>query len=200
MRMAFGLVSVLVTLAIIMILIRDFELPEVEEGHQLQQQMQLVSGRDPNGTPVEKTYTLYADYRSDGRVQDFQVTQVNVDSPIQTVYGVRINDVILGTVDSHGLPHDFAKDNDDEETCKLSVRDVIAFGGKIIVQRGSQRLTLPQTGVQPAAPPPPAPNNNNKNNPPAAQNQPKPAPQQNGNNQDDAMNQIKDRLRSLPGY
>lgn len=199
MRMAFGLVSVLVVMAIMLIMFKEFEAPEIEVGHAVQQQMQLVSGRDANGTPVEKTYTLYTDYRSDGRLQDFQVTQVNVDSPIQTIYGVQKNDVILGTVDSHGLPHDFAKDGEDEEMCKIDVRDVVAWGGKIIVQRGSQRLTLPQTGVQPTPAPPaqqpaPAPNQT------TAQNQPKPNPQQNGNTQNDAMSQIKDRLRSLPGY
>jgi hypothetical protein len=192
MRMAFGLVSVLVTLGIVMILIKDFDLPAAEEGHIVQQQMQLVSGRDQNGTPIEKTYTLYTDYRSDGKVQDFQVTQVNADSPLLTAYGVKANDVILGTIDSHGLSHDFARDNDDEETCKLSVRDTVAFGGKIIVQREGQRLVLPQGTARPASVPPA--------NPAVAGNQPNRPPQQNGNNQDDAMQQIKQRLHALPTY
>jgi hypothetical protein len=193
MRMAFGLVSVLVTLGIIMILIRDFELPAVEEAHDVQQTTQLLSGRDPNGTPIEKTYTLLPDNRSDGRMLDFRVTQLNADSPLQTAFGVKLNDVILGTIDSHSLPHDFAKDNDDEETCRLSVRDAVAFGGKILVQRDGQRIVLPQAAVPRGVPQPGA-------NPPAARNQPGQPPQQNGNNQDDAMKQINQRLHALPTY
>jgi len=193
MRMAFGLVSVLVTLGIIMILIRDFELPAVEEAHNVQQQTQLMSGRDPNGTPIEKTYTLSPDNRTDGRMLDFRVTQLNADSPLQTAFGVKANDVILGTIDSHSLPHDFAKDNDDEETCRLAVRDSVAFGGKIIVQREGQRIVLPQGSAPPLAQPGPNP-------PAAAQNQPGRPPQQNGNNQDDAMKAIRDRLHALPTY
>jgi hypothetical protein len=192
MRMAFGLVSVLVTLGIVMLLIKDFELPAVEEGHIVQQQMQLVSGRDQNGTPIEKTYTLYTETRQDGRVQDFQVSAINADSPLLTVFGVKLNDVIIGAIDAHGLSHDFAKDNDDEETCKLAVRDVVAFGGKIIVVRDGQQLVLPNGAAQ-RAPVSPA-------NPTAAGNQPKSQPQQNGNSQDDAMQQIKQRLHALPTY
>jgi hypothetical protein len=37
-------------------------------------------------------------------------------------------------------------------------------------------------------------------NPPAARNQPGQPPQQNGNNQDDAMKQINQRLHALPTY
>jgi len=197
MRMAFGLVSVLVTLAIILYMVKEFELPEVEEGHQLQQQVQLFSGRDANNVPIEQTYKLYPDYDSSTRLVDFQVQQENVDSPLLTVCGVKTNDVILGTIDSHGLTHDFAKDGEDEQMCKYDVRDVVAQGGKIIVLRGTQRLQLPPDGHQPFSTPPPT-------NQPAAQNQPQPAaaPQgsPNGHSQDDAMDQIKQRLHTLPGY
>jgi hypothetical protein len=191
MRMAFGLVSVLVTLGIIMILIRDFELPEVEQAHLVQQQVQQFGGRDQNGTPIERTYTLYADNRSDGKMLDFQLTQINADSPLRTAFGLQVNDVILGTIDTHGVPTDFAG-SDDQEACKLAVRDAVAFGGKIIVQRGGQKLVLPQGPAQRGAP--------QSGNPTAGQNQASQPPRQNGNSQDDAMKQIKDRLHALPTY
>lgn len=191
MRMAFGLAGLLVTIGVIAWIMKSVYLPDTQASIHAQQHAQQVvdqiSGKDENGTPIEQTYNLYAEERNDGKLQDFQVTQINPGSPMETTFGLKANDVIVAAVDGHTVRTDM-NGMSDEESARLAIRDAYTTGGKLVVQRGDQQLTLPVEKAQPKP-----------NNPPpqTAQN---PQQHQNDNSQNDTMDEIHQRLHALPTY
>jgi hypothetical protein len=202
MRMAFGLVSLLVGVGLMFLFFYQIEVPQIEVGHDAQQQVQQLAGRDENGVPVEQTYTLQAETRPDGKLKDLLVTHLNLGTPMESYFGLKEKDQIVSAIGQGGFQTDFGG-SDDEEGAKLAVRDAYALKGKIIVLRGGERLTLPQPGQaaisaaqQAAAANAPAPANS-----PGAANTPatpgNSTPAAGGNATPDTMQQIQDQLKGM---
>ncbi|MDP9173707.1 MAG: hypothetical protein M3O30_07555 [Planctomycetota bacterium] len=152
MRAAFGLAGILVSLGVIVLIMRSFYLPHTEAvlkaRDQAQQETSQWSGRDAEtGKPIEQTYALFPDNRSDGKLADFQVSHIDADSPMAKMFGLKENDVILAAWDSHDVRTDIVG-SADPDSAKLSIRDAYTGAGKLFVQRDDKKMILP--GEKPA--------------------------------------------------
>ena len=137
MRMAFGLVSLLVTLAIILWIFKTYEAPVLKEGKKAQDQARQIAGRDEEGAPVTDAIKLDAQDRN-GKMESVLVTDITPNSALQQRYGLQKGDVILQmgelTVrDSMSSP-DEAKD---------FLLKAYQEGRNLVVIRGWDKLTLP---------------------------------------------------------
>ncbi len=202
------LISTLLTFAIIAYLFAMHTSAVSQANKEVRPEVEQIAGQDDMGQRIEDTYSLQIDTRSDGKVKQVKVTRVDPASPIATKYGLQADDIIVAAV-QNGMMWDMAG-SDDSEWCKLHIRDAYASMGQIIVQRGDQRIQLPdgipvdrngspipgavpqQQQVQQMQPPSQAVPAQPANNPaPAAPNK--------GQGQDQTMDQIRNQLHSLPG-
>jgi hypothetical protein len=199
MRMAFGLVGLLVTVGVIAWLMYAIEAPDIQASHAAQQQAETLvnqlNAQDANGVKVEDAYKVFADSRDDGKLQDLQVTQVLPGGPMDVKYGLKPNDVIIAVIDGHTVRTDLNGLNSEQDG-KDAIRDAYTTDGQLIVQRGDQKLTLPLPKSAPPSLPPPV-----ANTPMTAQQQQtaqKTEKQQEGKSNDGSvdgtMNEINQRL------
>ncbi len=147
MRMAVGLGGLLITIAVIVWIMGKAELPYdqavLHASQKATDQVQQLSGRDENGNNIETTYSVFADTRSDGKLQDLQVTQLTPDSPLAHYFGLQKDDVILACVDGHTVRTDMAGLNDDRAG-KDAIWDAYTTQGQMVVQpRRSTTHTAP---------------------------------------------------------
>ena len=75
MRMAFGLVSLLVTLAIILLLFKTYEAPMLKRGKTATEDARQLAGRDENNAPVTDAVKLEAQDRN-GRMEGALVASI----------------------------------------------------------------------------------------------------------------------------
>jgi hypothetical protein len=212
MRMAFGLVGLLVTIGVIAWFMHAIYLPDVHASLAAQKKAETMvdqlNGQDANGVKIENAYSVFADMRDDNKLQDLQVTKVMAGGPMELKYGLKTNDVIIAAIDGHTVRTDLNGLNSEQDGMD-AVRDSYTTDGQLIVQRGGATLTLPLPKSalmqQPVTPPPAA-------TPPA---QPALTPQQqqtaqktekqqegkaNNGQTDGTMDEIHQRLHALPTY
>lgn len=202
MRMAFGLVGLLVTVGVIAWLMYAIEAPDIQASHAVQQQAETLvnqlDAQDANGVKVEDAYKVFADSRDDGKLQDLQVTQVLPGGPMDVKYGLKPNDVIIAAIDGHTVRTDLNGLNSEQEG-KDAIRDAFTTDGQLIVQRGDQKITLPlPKSTPPPATPPPVANTPAPMTPQQQQTAQKTEQQQEGKSNDGSetgtMNEINQRL------
>src|SRR4051812_34082576 len=145
MRAAFGLVSLLVVVAIILILFSMYSIPAAKQGKVAQNQARQIAGRDEDNAPVTDAVTLDAQDRN-GRMEGAVVTSIIPNSALQQRYGLQNGDVILemgplSVKTNMGSPSE-AKD---------FLLDAYQKSQPVVVMRGSERLTLPQDAARAAA-------------------------------------------------
>jgi hypothetical protein len=217
MRMAFGLVGLLVTIGVIAWFMHMIYLPDVQASLAAQKKadtfVNQLNGQDNQGIPIENMYSVYADTRSDGKLQDLQITNVVSGSAIQTRFGLMNNDVVIAAIDSHMVRTDL-NGLDDEQAGKDAIRDAYTGdGGQLVVIRNDQQLTLPLPKNAPAPAPPPVVTAQNQPQQPAPQ-QPMTAQQQqtaqkteqqqegksNDGSENGTMDELHQRLHALPSY
>lgn len=202
MRMAFGLVSILVTIGVIAWIWHEVEGPDIKASLDAQKQVdpeiKQWSGLDADGRHVEETFKVFADLRDDNKLQDLQVTQVSPGSTLDVKYGLKPNDVITAVVDASTLRTDM-NGLDNEQAGMDAIRDAYAGGGQIVVVRGDHTLTLPLPKAAPSQTPPAA-----ALTPQQQQTAQKTEQQQEGKSNDGSengtMDQLHQQLHSLPGY
>jgi hypothetical protein len=200
MRAAFGLAGILVTIGVIAWIMYKVEAPDIEASHAVQQQAETLvnqlNGQDANGVKIEDTYKVFADSREDGKLQDLQITQVTPAGPMDQKFGLRANDVVIAAIDGHTVRTDLNGLNSEQEGVE-AIHEAYTSGGQLVVQRGNQTLTLPLPKTMP-----------NPNSPPLSaqmqQNAQKTEQQQEGKSNDGSengtMDELHQRLHSLPGY
>ena len=145
MRMAFGLVSLLVTLGIILLLFRA-QAPALKEGKKAQDQARQMAGRDEDGARVTDAVTLDANDRN-GKMESVVVTDIRENSALQQRYGLQKGDVIVEmgplAVRGHMSSPEEARD---------MLQDAYQKNYNLVVIRGFDRLTLPMAeGTAPAS-------------------------------------------------
>jgi len=144
MRLAlvgFGLVGLLVTLAIYLKLSTQNAQTTLQAGKEATQKALHIAGRDESGTPLAQTYALAADLRPDGKVKDLRVTRVDPGSPMEKFFGLKVNDLIVKTVYQGNT---FAtRQAADEESARLDVLNAYTYSGPPVVTRDGRELTLP---------------------------------------------------------
>jgi hypothetical protein len=148
MRMAFGLVSLLVTLFIILMLFKTYEAPMLKKGKSATDDARQLAGRDEDNAPVTDAVKLEAQDRN-GKMEGALVASITPGSTLQKKYGLQSGDVILelgqlsvrGNISSADEARDF-------------LLSAYQRNEPVVVMRGSQKLTLP---LPPGVVVPPAP-------------------------------------------
>jgi hypothetical protein len=153
MRVAFGLVSLLVVLAIILLVFNFYEAPMLKQSKTTRQQAQQIAGRDEDNAPVTDAITLDAQDRN-GRMEGAVVTDIVANSALQQKYGLQKGDVILELGD---LPVKEYMSSPGE--AKDFLLKAYQENRPVVVMRGPVKLSLPQeaparNAAASAAPPP----------------------------------------------
>ena len=156
MRMALGLVSLLVVLGIIMLMFSIYEAPMLKTGKGTRQQAQQLAGRDEDNAPVTDAITLDAQDRN-GRMEGAVVTSIVTGSALQQKYGLQPGDVL---VELGQLPVREYMNSPDE--AKDFLLKAYQEDRPVVVMRGVEKLTLPmakprRNAAATAAPAIPAP-------------------------------------------
>ena len=147
MRAIFGLVSLLVVVAIIAYLFSIYDIPVAKHGQQAQQQARQLSGHDQDGTPADQTIKLDADLRNN-KLADLIVTSVTPGGAMDRVYGFQAGDKIIaiGEMDISTLS------NDDFEMAKAQLlQEGFEKGKPVTVIRAEKKIQLPLPGQAAAA-------------------------------------------------
>ena len=137
MRMAFGLVSLLVVLAIVMLLFSTYEAPMLKRGKAAQDDARHIAGRDENNAPVTDAITLDAQDRN-GRMEGAVVTSITPGSAIQQHFGLQNGDVIL-TMGPLSVKENMSSAGE----AKDFLLDAYQKQQPLTVLRGFERITLP---------------------------------------------------------
>lgn len=165
MRMAFGLVSLLIVLAICLLIFRTFEAPMLESGNAAQKQAQQLSGRDENGVPVMDSYKAQQ-HSTGSKIDGITITDLVPGGPMQTYYGLQKGDIVT---DIGELSVTTLADPGGYSMAKSMLDEAYQKQQSLVVNRNGTKLTLPQqrgagTAANGAAAPAPAGNNNALNN------------------------------------
>ncbi len=193
MRGAFGLVSLLVAVGIMLYLFAKYDIPIAREGQKTTEQVQQISGRGPDGVPVSQSIVLEPQERS-GKLVSVVVTSLTPGGPMEKYYGLRPNDQITQV---NGIGLDILAGTDVQQA-KNFVAEAYQRSQPLLVVRDGQQITLPQPAGTPMSASPPAPSAANTPNtaapapgsPPAA---PKPT-----NKPRSIREQVEDISKSMP--
>ena len=145
MRAAFGLVSLLVVVAIILILFSMYSIPAAKRGKVAQEQARQIAGRDEDNAPVTDAVTLDAKDRN-GKMEGAVVTSITPGSALQKRYGLQNGDVILEMG-----PLSVKENMSSASEAKDFLLDAYQKDQAVVVMRGSERFTLPQDMARAAA-------------------------------------------------
>jgi hypothetical protein len=96
MKMAFGLVSLLVTIGIIALLMSNVSIPIIQAGNETRKDAQQIAGLDPSGVPAHEFFKVSEVRTSGGRFEGIQVTSVDPRGALPKYYGLMVGDVIVG--------------------------------------------------------------------------------------------------------
>jgi hypothetical protein len=202
MRAAFGLVSLLVVMAIILLLFSMYSIPAAKQGKVAQNQARQIAGLDEDNVPVTDAVTLDAQDRN-GRMEGAVVTSITPGSALQKRYGLQNGDVILEMG-----PLSVKNNMSSAPEAKDFLLDAYQKNQPVVVMRGWERLTLPQDMARaagaadrapapsPAAAPAPA-----ADNPQASAQQPEQVPQEKPAQKKPAggLEGQLDLIRNIPG-
>ena len=139
MRMAFGIVSLLVTFAIILYMMVGTGYLSTVSGQnkQMRQQANVLGGKDPTGQVVATDSIGYRVDRAAGKPK-LLVTTVMAGGPMEERYGLRPNDQI---VEIAGL--DFVDNISTRDSATEWLHTAYARGQPIVVVRNGTKVTLP---------------------------------------------------------
>jgi S1-C subfamily serine protease len=151
MRMGFGLVSLLVVIAIIYFVFFKVEAPTIKEGEKAQDQARQISGRGENGIPAMDSFKTQAKMRG-SNLDGLTVTDVTPGGALAN-YGLQKGDVILSV---NGSKVGDISVNDAETAKAMVVQQGFQGNLPIVVLRDGNEVTLPTKPGATAAPAPAA--------------------------------------------
>jgi C-terminal processing protease CtpA/Prc len=136
--MGFGLISLLICVAIIMYLM-SMQTPTIREGAQAQQQAAQISGRDSNGMPAMNSYKAES-YPPNGQFKGLRITDVIAGGPMDQYYGLKVGDVVLqiGGNDVTALG--------EFDMAKAELDQAFQQSQALLVDRGGTQVSLPIGG------------------------------------------------------
>ena len=142
MRVAFGLVSLLVVLAIILLVFNFYSAPMLKQSKSTRDEARQIAGRDEDNAPVTDAVVLSERDRN-GQMDAAVVTNIVPGSTLQTHYGLQAGDVIL-TMGQLSVKGNMSSADE--------AKDYLLYAYQrnepVVVMRGGRQLTLP---VDPAA-------------------------------------------------
>jgi hypothetical protein len=155
MRWAFGLVSLLVTLGIIMLLVYFYVIPELQtatspNGVSAKSQAERISGHDEDGVAADQSITLADAQDSGGKIIGYTVAALTPGGAMEKYFGLKPNDTITQISGGNGGFLDVATIGDSKGASAWLLQAYEAQGS-VTVNRGGTILTLP---AAPSAAPP----------------------------------------------
>lgn len=153
MRAMFGLVSLLVVVAIMVVLFRMFEIPTIEKGQEAHNEAQQISGRGQDGQSAMGSFQVEPEQQG-SRLSALLVTNVTPGGAADTFYGLKKGDRIIEISAGGGLQKVNDASNGDAETAKAMLAQYsFAASQPIVVMRGGQELALPASAARPLSAP-----------------------------------------------
>lgn len=154
MRMGFGLVGLLVTMAIILYVMYGMEnayIPTVlQSGKGLRQQAAQFSGRDTSGMTHAESISLTPEMRGDRQV-GVRVKGLVMGGPMEAYFGLQLDDVIV-EVGPQRVPDIFGG----SDLIDALILDAYQKRQKLVVLRNDVEITLPDDKSSVVAAPPSA--------------------------------------------
>lgn len=145
MRMALGLVSLLVVIAIMLFVFKFYSAPVLKEGKKTQDKARQIAGRDEDGNNATDSMTL-EEQNAGGKMTGVLVTKVAPGGAMEKHFGFLEGDVIVQvgplTVKDNFTSAGEAKDY---------LLDAFQRNSNVIVMRGWDRVTLPAANAPVAA-------------------------------------------------
>jgi len=145
MRMAFGLVSLLVVIAIILVAFSMYTAPVAKQGKKTQDQARQIAGRDEEGNNATDSITLQ-EQESGGKTTGILVADVKPGGAMEKHFGFQKGDVIL-QIGPLTAKDNFASAGE----AKDFLLDAFQRGNTVVVMRGWDQVTLPSTNAPVAA-------------------------------------------------
>jgi hypothetical protein len=191
MRAMFGLVALLVGVAVLFWVFTKNTAETLRVSKPMHDEAQQMSGRGQDGQSAENSFQVEPQQRG-SQLDALLVTDVTPGGAADTYYGLKKGDRIVSISTGAGLQKVNDASNGDPGMAKAMLAQY-SFGGSlpILVQRNGQQLTLPASAAQAAATNAPA-------NPAQAQ-QPGQAPAQPPAQRGNVWDQVHNVSHSIPG-
>jgi len=138
MRAVFGLVSLLVVVAIMVWLFSMYSIPTAREGKKAQDQARQISGRGDDGVAAIHSFQVEPNLRGN-KLESLDVTNVTPGGALAS-YGLQKGDKII---EINGTKVGDLSNND-AELAKAQVHDAFQRSQSLVVLRNGQPVTLPQ--------------------------------------------------------
>ncbi len=155
MRMAFGLLGLLVCIGVIVWIMSAVELPSAQNAVNVQKkvkpQVQQIAGVDTDGTDARDSIKLDAD-TTGGKMKSVVVTQVTSGGAMERYFGLQKGDSIIEIAMAGGamMP---VQDMASPAEAKDSLLSSFQNSQQIVVMREGKKMTLPVAPVKnPATP------------------------------------------------
>lgn len=186
MRAMFGLVALLVGVALMFYLFTRDASETLRVSKPMQDQAQQMSGRGEDGQSAMSSFKSEPQMQGN-RLADLLVTEVAPGGAMDQYYGLKKGDQITYLTTQAGLQKISEASNNDPEMARAQVQETFQGSRPIVVMRGGKQFTLPASAA-PAVTQAPAPGPTAVAPPPPAQT----AQPQQPHNVYDQINQIKD--------
>jgi len=193
MRAAFGLVSLLVVLLIVMFIFDKIEYPELKTAQTVAiPEAQQISGHDSNGVPAMDSFRS-EEYDRGNQFAGIKITNVMRGGAMDTYYGLKPGDIVLniGGLDVTALG--------DYGSANAELQEAYQRQEGLTVDRGGKQISLPLP-YTPVAPLPIKTAQNQQ--PPQQQQQPARSAQPSTPTAGGANNNLPDQLQhriTIPG-
>jgi hypothetical protein len=154
MRGMFGLVGLLVTVAVIAVIFVKMEAPVATQGRKAQDQAQQISGHGDDGRAMTDSFKTEPQEQG-GKLKALLVTEVTSGGAADDYYGLKKGDVVT----SIEMPHlGWQKISDsltnDATMSKINIQEAYQAAMHIVVMRNGKQITLPPLANSTASPAP----------------------------------------------
>jgi len=140
MRMAFGLVGLLVSVAILVYVWSFYTAGVATSGSQARDVAEQIAGVESSGLGGRASdWIKLTDYAPGGKLQGMTVSQVAAGSSIQSYFGIKAGDRIIN------VGPQSVKDIGDADMARALIAESYQRRWALVVMRGNERLELPQT-------------------------------------------------------
>src|SRR5829696_19256 len=145
MRMAFGLVSVLVTIGIIILvmsLMLDKSTGSIPVALRAREEAKQIAGVGQDGEAATRS-AYFAQGESNGKFDRLIVQHVVRGGAYDTYFGLKLGDEVVGIEQSGSMMKVNDISNGDPDLARALISDAYARQQRIIVIRNGERVTLP---------------------------------------------------------
>jgi hypothetical protein len=152
MRMAFGLIGLLVTVGVIVWIMAAVELPHTQAVIGAQKQVkpavQEITGHDENGMDARDSIKLDTE-TSGGKITSVLVTSITPAGAMEKHFGLKRNDSIV-EIGGQGGVMTQVKEYSSSDEAKDALLTAYQYSSPIVVVRDEKRITLPPAGSAPS--------------------------------------------------